>query len=488
MEAVIQQNLEGAISGFNVEFRMRTKGGDWKWINGCGDVTERDAAGKPLRMGGTNMDISQRKRSEEALQESEARFRDISAMASDWFWEQDAQFRFTFFSHGETMYGLDQLGIGPRQLLGKTRWELPISLTADQWAEHRAVLEAHQPFRDFEYPIRTVSGECRWFTINGRPLFGATGQFIGYRGTGRDITERKHVEEKLRQSRNLLQTVLDSIPVRVFWKDLHLRYLGCNQAFARDAGVSSPADMLGKDDYQFSWLEQADLYRSDDKAVLARQSQDRLRRAADDPRWPSDLVTHLQDSVARRGWRRLRRLGTYQDITERRQAEEALQFTQFAMDRASDSVLWVNDEGELICANDAACASVGYTREGEMLRMKIFDIDPDFPPDRFEEHKAELQRRGAVTFESRHRTKDGRLFPVEVTGSTNYKGRFLACAFDQDITERKQAEMELQRHREHLEELVCGTHTTELTCANRELRKPCINWCKPKSSPRWASW
>lgn len=144
-------------------------------------------------------DITQRKDAEEALRASETRFRDLSALASDWFWEQDEQFRFTYFSSNEAaMMGLEPSGINSNRMIGKTRWEMPIvNLTPEQWAAHRTLLEAHQPFRDFEYRVRVDSGEERWFSINGIPLFGDAGRFIGYRGTGRDITERRRMEEVL---------------------------------------------------------------------------------------------------------------------------------------------------------------------------------------------------------------------------------------------------------------------------------------------------
>jgi len=87
------------------------------------------------------------------------------------------------------------------------------------------------------------------------------------------------------------------------------------------------------------------------------------------------------------------------------------------MDRAPDSILLVGEEGNITYANDAACTSLGYTRE-ELLKIPVFDIDPDFPVAGWEQHKKNLQRTGRMTFEGRHRTKDGRLFPVEVT--TNY--------------------------------------------------------------------
>jgi len=132
--------------------------------------------------------------------------------------------------------------------------------------------------------------------------------------------------------------------------------------------------------------------------------------------------------------------GSSRDITERKRERESLLKTQFAMDRAPDSILWVDDDGSIAYANDSACSSMGFTRE-ELLSMKVFDIDPDFPEDRWEQHKKEMRHRGAMTFESRHRTKDGRFFPVEVsTKFFRYNDRFLACAFDRDISERKKAE------------------------------------------------
>ena len=81
-------------------------------------------------------------------------------------------------------------------------------------------------------------------------------------------TESKRVAEDLRKSQQVIQGILDSIPVRVFWKDLNLVYLGCNELFARDAGFSDPKDIIGKDDYQMVWHDQAELYRKDDRDVI----------------------------------------------------------------------------------------------------------------------------------------------------------------------------------------------------------------------------
>ncbi|WP_052813013.1 PAS domain S-box protein [Desulfonatronum thioautotrophicum] len=129
---------------------------------------------------------------------------------------------------------------------------------------------------------------------------------------------------------------------------------------------------------------------------------------------------------------------------ERRRVENALLMNQFAMDRAMDGIFWVDDRGGLFYVNDAACAALGYSRD-ELLRMTVFDIDPDFPAGEWERHKEAMRKIGAMRFESRHRAKDGRIFPVEVsTNFFEYEGRFMACAFDRDISERKQAEERLR--------------------------------------------
>ncbi|WP_051617330.1 cache domain-containing protein [Desulfonatronovibrio hydrogenovorans] len=130
---------------------------------------------------------------------------------------------------------------------------------------------------------------------------------------------------------------------------------------------------------------------------------------------------------------------------KRKEAEDALRMTQFAMDKASDSIIWVGEEGDILYANDSASSSLGYSKD-ELLKMKVFDIDPDFPADKWEDHKNELRKKVHMRFESRHLTKDGRVFPVEIsTNYFEYKGGFLACAFDRDITEARQAQEEREK-------------------------------------------
>ncbi|MBL8516327.1 MAG: EAL domain-containing protein [Betaproteobacteria bacterium] len=145
---------------------------------------------------GFRLDITERKKTEKALAESESRFRDLLEMSSDWYWEQDAELRFTVVSEGH----IRQLGLNPEDRIGKRRWELNLEgVSEEQWERHRRQTEAHEPFRHFEYQVVDARGERHHVSISGDPVFDAKGTFIGYRGTGTDISQRKRYEARIQE-------------------------------------------------------------------------------------------------------------------------------------------------------------------------------------------------------------------------------------------------------------------------------------------------
>jgi PAS domain S-box-containing protein len=170
------------------------------------------------------------------------------------------------------------------------------------------------------------------------PIFTPAGDLAGFAVLALDITERKQAEEalsrnyrelheatqRLDQSRSMLQLIIESIPVRVFWKDRDLRYLGCNTLFARDAGLSHPQQLLGKDDFAMGWREQADLYMSDDRQVMeSRRPKINIVEPQTTPTGDKIWLNTSKVPLQMPSGEVFGVLGVYEDITARYQAEEA---------------------------------------------------------------------------------------------------------------------------------------------------------------------
>ncbi len=150
----------------------------------------------------------------EALRQSEERFRNLIKLSSDWYWEQNDQFRFIRLP-GD----LDQKTRSANEAhVGKTRWEMgALNLTEVDWQVHRSVLQSHQDFHDFEMLRRGHDDKIHWTSVSGMPIFDASGNFRGYRGVARDITEQKMSEEHIKHF--AFYDSLTQLPNRRFLND-----------------------------------------------------------------------------------------------------------------------------------------------------------------------------------------------------------------------------------------------------------------------------
>jgi PAS domain S-box-containing protein len=182
-----------------LEARLRRFDGEYRWFLFRG-VPLHDEHRNIVKWYGSSTDIEDRKRAEEALRESEQRFRDYAETASDWLWEHGPDNRVIRISEH-----VSNIGFSPSGLAGLSRWDIAtdIETEPEKWRMHRAMVDARQPFRDFVYTV-DGGGSPIYVRASGKPVHDANGNFLGYRGTGTNITatiRAEHAEEALREAK-----------------------------------------------------------------------------------------------------------------------------------------------------------------------------------------------------------------------------------------------------------------------------------------------
>jgi diguanylate cyclase (GGDEF)-like protein/PAS domain S-box-containing protein len=169
-------------------------------------------------------------------------FRDFAELSSDWFWEQDAEFRFARFFGVST----EKLHRKQSEFIGKRRWEMGIAgITADQLAEHIATCERHEPFHRFEYTVPGDGDALQYYSVSGMPVFDEQGVFVGYHGVARNITELRLAELAIKESVRQLSQIVDGSPIPIFVIDAEHRVTHWNQACEKLTGFNR-RDMLGQ--------------------------------------------------------------------------------------------------------------------------------------------------------------------------------------------------------------------------------------------------
>ena len=186
----------------NIE-RVRRADGEYRWFLSRAQPL-RDELGNIVKWYGIDTNIEDQKRAEDALRESEQRFRDYTESASDWYWETGPDHR--FISHLVSEQLLNTIGVLPDSRIGMVRWDFARDLEEEpeKWRLHLADLDAHKPFRDFRYKAASRDGSEVYIAASGKPLFDSDGRFLGYRGVGRQITaavRAAQLEEALQEAK-----------------------------------------------------------------------------------------------------------------------------------------------------------------------------------------------------------------------------------------------------------------------------------------------
>ncbi len=307
------------IAYYDVEFRQPHKNGNWVWVNARGKVVEWTEDGKPLQMSGTHLDITKRKLAEIMFRDEKERIRSILDMVGDPIFVKDNDHRITLAN----LAFYDIFGLDEKSVIGYTLVEaVPENERHHFLKVDRSVLDTGIP--DLREEELTVGDLTRNIITRKKRFIDESGK-IFLVGSIHDITERKLAEKQLQETGMLLTEILNTIPIRVFWKDLDSNYLGCNLPFAQDAGLKKTEDVVGKTDYQMFVPEHAENFKADDRIVMKSGIpkigfEERQENVEGFDHWLRTSKVPLKDKTGKTSGI----LGTYEDITEKKQAEEEL--------------------------------------------------------------------------------------------------------------------------------------------------------------------
>lgn len=407
----------GDATPIRFENEVLTRSGERIYVR-WNDTVVRNDAGEPVSVLSSGIDITELKRAEQALRESAERLKDYSDASSDWFWEMGADLRFTFISPSFTRI----LGMPAERLLGKTRNELinpdtaPANFRA-KWAAHLDDLNNHRPFRDFEFPTPLADGKKIYLRVSGKPIFDDSGAFIGYRGSGCEVTREVEAQQRASRAQSLLMHTVEHVPTMMVLFDAEDRFVMCNQAY-RDA-LPAIADLL-HDGTTFEEISRVSAQRGlveayrDDPEGWVRYRMERFRN-------PGDPVVHQQldgrwvmtsDHRTPDGGTLIMRT----DITAAKKAEDEVRAKEATilsfLDAMIDPAAMVDLEANFILANKAMADEFGVEPR-DLIGRSMFKN----PPSEIGRKRRALMDQVATTGQAVHSTDhyEGRWHDITLT-------------------------------------------------------------------------
>lgn len=332
--AVLWKTIKSGTS-WHGKFCDRKKNGDLYWENvSISPVINED--GVITNFVAIKEDVTYRKLVEETLEQERRLLRAVVDNIPDQIFAHDRDCRFILNNLSDARV----IGVNdPAALLGKSDADFyPPELAARYQANDREVMDKDQALSVEEEPSITASGKRRWVSTIKVPFHDSEGQVVGLVGIARDITARKLAEDESYRSRQMLQLVVDNIPMVTFWKDSHLVYMGCNQAYATQVGLPAPSEIVGKTDFDLYPKELALRIRDDDQRIV---DTDTSKLDVEEPSIQPDcsqawcrtnkIPLHDRDGKV------IGLLVTSEDITERRLAEQEIEIANEKL------ISWVND-------------------------------------------------------------------------------------------------------------------------------------------------
>ncbi|MEP7285658.1 MAG: PAS domain S-box protein [Chloroflexota bacterium] len=462
----------------NVERVTLNPDGSKKWVLTT-KVPLHDEHGNVTGLVGLSRDITDRKQAEKALAEERNLLLTLLDNVPERIFIKDTQSRFVINNASHRF----QLGVGVQDdITGKTDFDFfPSELATQYYDDEQAVVQSDKALIDREEPTIDLAGNQLWLLTTKVPLHDASGTVTGLVGINRDITDRKRAEETLAEERNLLRTLIDNIPDRIFVKDMQSRFVINNAAHRAAIGVGILDDLTGKSDFDFFRADLATQYYESEQVVVQSGKalvdlEEPTVDLAGNQLWLLTTKVPLRDSHGKVTGL----VGISRDITEEKRSEDALQKERSLLRTVIDTVpdwIYVKDtQSRFLINNLAHLKLMGAQVQDEVTGKTDLDMFPPEEAAQFMANELAVMRTGQAQFD-----KEESVFNKEAGHtiwilSTKVPLRDQAgnitgiVGSSRDITERRQMEDTLREHRDHFERLV-EERTWELKNANETLQE-----------------
>lgn len=416
---------------------------------------------------------AERKRAENALCESEARFRIVADFTYDWEFWIGLDGRFEYVS--PSVERITGRSVSPGAVA-----EAFMRLVVHAEDLERVLAHLHESLTsqgpgDLEFRIVRPDGEVRWMGHVCQPIRVPQGRFLGVRGSNRDITEHKQMEKELAQAKEMqFKALIESLPSKVFLKDKNSVYVSCNENYARDF-KKKPEEISGKTDYDLFPTNLAEKYRADDRRVMetgeTKNIEEEYLTVGDFLKGAEKVFINTVKIPVRDNAGNVTGLFClFWDITERKRTEKLLRESEnryrniFVSSR--DAIMTIEPPSwKFTSGNQEAIKMFKVKDEAEFVICEPWKLSPELQPDgRLSSEKAKEMiekavREGSSFFEWAHQRTNDEVFPAEVLLSRiELDGKMFLQAVVRDITERKKREEVLRQSEEKYRLLAEFTH------------------------------